>query len=490
MKRAVALVSVSIVVLLAAFFFLPGETPGAAPQKSELPAPVRAFLAELGGIQNADQAALLLKRTQLTRGEMKLLEGELAKPSWASKLETIRRSVRRSSHPPTPVKFRGQNISAVLAGLRLKLRGEREEAGRVKMQKFLGRLAAVRNSARPPRKITLGATRMAGAQALLSNPGSSAAITSVNPGSVTVGQTVAISGRGFGDTPGRVVLRTEHEIIPCEVVSWDSQRIQARVTRELFPWEGMEDVPDNVCTSTGIRVYLWVKLAGGETGPWTQISVSPDTSPLVPTISSVTPENLGPGCDLLIEGDNFGEAVSPMPASCSGRTRLEITFRGQTLPVEVSEWRNSYIVARLAEDISGIQALSGGVLEVRNRLHLEAVKGGLSFTPEMEVADIERGPFESHCEWSALLIFCLVGQVDYLDAYDLELRNGWKVSDRWIEIDDEDSEGPNFGGYFEHPPEIGGTGVHTRVVAWCDAFSWVSCRSHVLVTGPKGTSYE
>ena len=469
------------------------------------PGHVAQFLADLQKVQNAEQAAALLRRANLNDSELAQAAEELRKPSWTAKLDAIKQSARPAPHPPTPAKYRGQTTQKVVADLRTSL--ERETAGRqaTVKQGLQARLSAARSAAGPMRthseRVVAGA---AASNPYAADPAAAASIDSISPDDhVEVGDVVTVNGRRFGSTPGRVVVRTPIEIFNCEVQSWSETRISVSIPRSICPWESMLDVPANFheeprsgsgpgyvgnrfVNANRTTEHVWVKLAGGEAGPWREIAVGAEVARLTPTISAVTPAELEPGSELLIEGRNLGDESNPG----TSWVKLYAEFSGRLITLRATEWRDSYILARVPEDISGVQAMRGGILKVFNRLGLATVKGGLSFTPEMDVQDIERGPFFAMCEPRNFPLLCLFGETELYPAYDLQLQNGWTVHDPWIEVVESHSQGANYGGYFERTPEIGSTSVQTKVAAWADAYSMVECLAHVIVRGPKGTSFR
>ncbi len=489
---------------------------GTAAPPAAGPSRVEAFLADLQKASTGAQAAALLEKANLSEAELKLVAQELGKPSWAGKLDAFKRTPPRSgAHPPTLVKFKTKTAQQVVSDVRLSLEqahATKLAAGAQSVQRRIGAVRAA-GAALPPRAPSApqpaagGLVR--GRSPYAGDPASAPRIDSVDPSMAVVGQTVAIAGVRFGSTAGRVVVLAGEDLFPCDVLSWRSDRITVRIPREARPWSSMGEVPPDVHDEPGggrsggsgssfvvnrnrfrpaanLRADLWVKLAGGETGPMYPIEIGPDLALLTPAIDAVSPNELAPGSEILIEGRNFG--LQPNPNT--SLVQLSLGFAGQEIRVDASEWRDTYIVARVHSGVSGVGALRGGILRVRNRLALEAVEGGITFTPATEVAEIERGPFHATCQPLGFPPLCLVGDSKTFPAYDFALQNGWTVQESWIDIIESHSQGANYGAYFERPPEAGSATLRTGVVVWADAYSLVECRAHVVVSGPRGTSFR
>ena len=480
---------------------------GTAAPPAAGPSRVEVFLADLQKASTGAQAAALLEKANLSEAELKLVAQELGKPSWTGKLDAFKRTAPPSTaHPPTPLLRKGTSAQQVVSDVRLSL--EQAQATRLATAKqaLLRRLSALRATANasPPRTTLrpAGGGLMQGRSPFAGDPATAAHIDGIRPSPVVVGETLTIVGSRFGATPGRVVIWTEDGIIECGPhLTWSDRQITVRIPREARPWSSMRDVPPNVHDdghggrfgdtgrfrpAANLEARIWVKLAGGETGPLHPIEIGPDLTLLTPAIDSVAPSALEPGSEVVIEGRNFGNQPDPHTSII----RLELKFGGTAIRLDASEWRDSYIVATVWPDTSRVGRLSGGILKVANRLALEAIEGGITFTPAVEVAEIERGPFRASCHPLGFPPLCLFGDSNTFPAYDFALQNGWTVQESWIDIIESHSQGANYGGYFERPPEDGSATLRTGVVAWADAYSMVECRAHVVVSGPRGTSFR
>lgn len=102
----------------------------------------------------------------------------------------------------------------------------------------------------------------------------------------------------------------------------------------------------------------------------------------------------------------------------------------------------------------------------------------MSFTPAMDVADVERGPYRATCQPVGFPPLCLVGESKTVHAYDATLRNGWTVQESWVEVVKSHSQGADYGGYFDGGPAPGSATLRASVVVWADAYSMVECRFH------------
>jgi hypothetical protein len=493
-----------------------GWTVGTAAAAAAGAGRVAEFLAELQRAANAEQAAAVVKKATLSESEWKEVARELDTPAWKGKLDMFRRTVPPSSgRPTTPSLHKGASVRAVVEEARALLERERRANLAEQGRTVPTRLSRARSAAGPvtrvPARSMAAAGTMRARHPYAVDPENAARIDSVEPSMVAVGQTVAVSGVRFGNTAGRVVILSGEDLFPCEVVSWRDQRIVTRIPREARPWSSMRDVPPEVHEearggggtgsggqssfevnpsrfrpATNLVAELWVKLHGGEIGPMYRIEIGPDLTLLAPSIDAVTPSEVEPGSSVLIEGRNFGDQSNPEDRF----VRLTLAFGGSEIRLLPTEWRDGYIAARVDPDVTGVGVLRGGVIKVRNRLGLEAVEGGVSFTPVMDVADVERGPYRATCHPVGFPPLCLAGESKTIHAYDVQLRNGWTVQESWVEVVESHSQGANYGGYFEGGPTPDSATLRASVVVWADAYSIVECRFHVLVRGPRGTSFR
>ncbi len=477
---------------------------------------VAGFLADLQRAANAEQAAAAVKKAGLSEAEWQQVARELETPAWKGKLDVFKRTVSPpTGRPRTPSAHKGASVRAVVEETRVLLERERQTGLAEQGRAFQTRLSSVRAAAgaaaRAPvsRGAAMGTMRARHPYAV--DPENAARIDSVEPSMVAVGQSVTIGGVRFGNTAGRVVVLAGEDLFTCEVVSWRDQRIVVRIPREARPWSSMRDVPPDVHEearggggtggggqssfgvnsnrfrpATNLVAELWVKLHGGEVGPLYRIEIGPDLTLLTPSIDTVTPSEVEPGSNVLIEGRNFGDQANPEERFL----RLTLTFGGSEIRVFPTEWRDGYIAARIDPNVTGVPVLRGGMFKVGNRLGLEAIKGGASFTPAMDVADIERGPYRATCHPLGFPPLCLVGESKTIPAYDAQLRNGWVVQENWVEVVESHSQGANYGGYFEGGPTPESATLRASVVVWADAYSIVECRFHVLVRGPRGTTFR
>ena len=144
----------------------------------------------------------------------------------------------------------------------------------------------------------------------------------------------------------------------AEVSSWSPTRIVATLPTDLQRFVG-ESPKDGL---------VWVKLAGGEIGPYSDYRLEPDLSQLQPSITGVTPEPLRPGSDLVIAGENFlTEAPPTVTVSAASPDSYSIDM-------DVLEWGPNYVVASGSRGTIPYHAEGTVRVAVRNHLGLEATR--------------------------------------------------------------------------------------------------------------------
>lgn len=483
-------------------------TPAAAPAQTT--ARVERFLVDLQKARTTAEAAALLKAAQFTDQELAALDRELAKPAWSPKVTTLSRSVTRTTpSKPTLNKYAGKSASSVVDESRQmvarahRLRVDQSQAAAGKRLPSPGMRATPAKpfparpgmTARPPGSPSApaGSTRptaplpqaRATASAGREWP---ARITDLEPNAATAGQLITIVGSGFGSDRGAVAFKVGELLLDApEIGSWTPTRITARVPDDLLPWHTVADVPDDVVQRGRLPLgrdgEVWIRLHDGQWGAWLPVLVAVEAERFAPSITAVTPDEATPEGHLLIEGTNFGEESELNSAS----RRLSLGFGRTQIELRADEWHDGYISARVDRNVTGIGPLSGLTLQVTNKLRMDARRAGLSFVPAEDVQDIELRTAVAMCHPAGHPLFCWVGDSNTITVFDRELRNGWTVERSWLETD---VTGVNAGAYFEVEPRQGDTRALMRITVWADGLSRAECTPHLVIKGPRGTSWR
>lgn len=289
---------------------------------------------------------------------------------------------------------------------------------------------------------------------------------------LVVGRRFNVIGRNFGTTRGRVVLLmaalSDHgrpDILDCRVDRWGNELIQVTIPGLADAWlDGRE--------KTGV---IWVKLAGGETGPLREARIAPDYSLIVPEIARVSAETIEPGAVLTITGENFC-------ASPKGTVTFHLSDCGETFNGEVELWSDTAIRVVLPADIEGVHPQRCR-LEITN--HLGNKRGRtIDFEPIWLVETLYVQHSFEHRLTNFLRMF--FGETGTFTDHDIRLINGWRVVQSYIRYDGDG----NYGAEHRAHPSEGDTYCASTVFVWCDGFARVACANCVEITGPKGFPYQ
>jgi hypothetical protein len=459
--------------------------------------PVESFLGAVRDARGAAEVLRLLEQSRLTPGEEAQIARELSKPEWAAKLSLLAASAPGAAkgRAATPIQAR-KSVSSP------------EQVQRVRVaaanQAVAARLATVRaRSTVAPARHSATVSGGVSGQMLSVRPAGPewpSTIERIESEPVAPGQVITIRGRGFGDQPGSISILLDGLLYDCPAAqSWRDTQVRVQVPFELLPWSTMADVPPDVRArepgrfgqvtltggpfDSGRMPEVWVRLSDGRWGGGRPFELRPDLGQLTPAITAVTPAELTPGAEVLIEGTNFGNERD----HGGSRVSLSLVFGGVETPLlRIMEWHNAYILAQLPDDLTRMLPMTGGRMTIRNRLGLETVHGGLSFRPAEEVAELRAGPYHARCHPTAVPPLCWFGETRRVTPFDLTLNEGWTVEDSWIEIMEQ--WGASSGAYWDSEPVVGSQRLVARLVVWADGLSWVKVRPHVTVRGPRGTS--
>lgn len=323
-------------------------------------------------------------------------------------------------------------------------------------------------------------------------------IDSVSPSSVQIGSNVTLTGSGFGVSRGLVALRFDDRtsglraLVNCDrIVSWSDNRIIVTIPADAA----------GVVGDTNTNASIWVKVAGGEVGPWSEITLHPDFSLLPPEIGSVSHNDVIPDQPFLIQGKNF---------LSSQQGEVFFRFAGKDFPAIISSWGNELIEVQVPP-IVGLLRTPGSVL-VRNHARYDAF-AVVTFLPKIE-GDWVWGPgdtgyFDPHDASNSLIhvrctpwfggglddhnpawLLCVFGQ-ERRNHIRISLNNGWKFRSARIDLENWDgwNNSHNCGAYFEREPTIDSDKIDAIRVAWTNAYSRCEFNDFYEVEGPAGLSW-
>ena len=129
---------------------------------------------------------------------------------------------------------------------------------------------------------------------------------------------------------------------------------------------------------------MWVKLAGGETGPTLETRVLPDPETTTPIIDNITPTDISPGQSFIIRGRNLAKYRVD-------RARVRLLFPdGSSVQTTIQDPQRELILAKIPDDFGGMQRTICR-LEVTNDYGRKAEQT-VTFVPAEEIvaAVVER----------------------------------------------------------------------------------------------------
>ena len=468
------------------------EARGAAPAASSTA--VQRVLADLRTAQSAHEAGAIVMAAKLSEGELRQLDNELAKPEWATTLTRLKGTLGHTGAAKRgPRQHVGESSAKVLLHKNQALASALQH--RVQLSKIAvsARLTVPSGSGVAGGRVRAAARRPAASVppavsgvmlGSAPHPEWPATISRLDPDHPTVGQPFTIIGSGFGSSRGSVIFVVDEALFEAEVTAWTDSRVTSRVPFEALPWDSMAHVPDSALArgprGMGHNRRVWVQLQDGRLGAGTQTYIVPDLELLTPSITGITSGDATPGGTLLVEGVNFGDQP--------GRDgRVAVTFASYGLDVLVSQWRDDRITLTIPDSVVGVQAMSNGIVTVTNILGLPASRSGVSFAPAEQAMELPTRTYVAMCHPAGHPLFCWWGESHEVTPWDIQLRNGWTVDEVWVDVNE---IGANSGAYFDRQAAPGDTHASADLVVWCDGLSRAEATPHLIVKGPRGTSYR
>jgi hypothetical protein len=212
----------------------------------------------------------------------------------------------------------------------------------------------------------------------------------------------------------------------------------------------------------------WVKLHGGESGPFKHATIRPDIEGMTPGIDALSATEVRPGLTLVIEGENvFAER----------RGEVAFRFGSQVIAGDVSEWQDGYIAVTIRGGNHGLTRTEGTVV-VRNHFGLQATKT-ITFTPLLATQVLShRRP--GVASW--------IGYKGERDDFDMQLKNGWTVKENTLACDGFAVAG--YGCRFVTQASPGGTDALWRIMIWVDFMGTVDSTNFLTIEGPAGLDWK
>jgi hypothetical protein len=459
MKKTPALVALSFLLLA----FQPGSAQKTNPK-------VEAFFRTAEQAKSLGPLAEWFSKQKYTDAEKRTLANRVKDSPLGKKLQGLY---------DKEVKVVSRNASAranlQVQKAKIKMAQERKQ----RMADYRSRAASLFGTGKkPPTRVTfrsLPSTAMQIRARTAETGGTPAEIEELDPAPpIVVGRRFNIIGSNFGAARGRVVLLMASlsdtgrpDILDCTLDRWGNELIQATIPELAEAWlDGAE--------KTGV---IWVKQAGGETGPLMEARIAPDVSRIVPGITRLSTETIEPGAVLTITGEDFC-------ASPDGTVTFSLLDCGRSFTGDVELWSDTAIRVVMPDDIEEVQPQRCR-LEVTNH-HGNKGERTLDFDPIWEVETLSASHSFDHTFLFSNFILMWFGETGTFTDHNITLINGWKVVRSYIDC----SGSANHGCEHRTHPSEGDTRCASTIFIWCDAFGSVWCANCVEITGPKGFPYH
>lgn len=418
---------------------------------------IEAFLMQVKRAGSIEQVSNAFRMANFSAAERQQLEKELNSPFYKQKLKRLIMSSRKRERvikktykqPRTTKKVNKALIQSKLA-----------RAKAIDKQKRARRIPGVRVISK--QKIMM----MKGYRP--SGKGSGAEILSISPNDGQAGTVVTIRGRNFGHR-GQVALLVERNLLFADIISWSPERITITIPEAVQALVGEEQ-------KSG---FIWIKLAGGENGPYIDFGFRPNASMLVPVISEINPDPIYPSSEILITGNNFLRAHKPVVKARSGS--VEVTLK-------VTDWSDTYIYVKSGGDYhSTLERIPSGGFMISVENHLGAsVSKPVTMARRIVRRRVRFSQHEVHCEYwkdsedrpSAL---CWIGYKKTFSSSYGGCRD-WSVVGYTVRIVE---QGCCSGYSFKKEPF--GNRPDYEIELWANAFGYIKLYVEVEMEGPEGT---
>ena len=451
---------------------------------------IQAFLEKVSNARTLDEIKRAFEKANFTSSELKLLDQESEKGRYKEKIERL---AKKSELKPPPQALKSKGKKQDIKQLRSKLRQDQQRELQQANQAANATLSTIRNSserARPtvPRSAPRFAPALSPSEM---NPQGSVA-SSVSPVEIRselgaiIGQSLNIWGRGFGHSTGRVLFyigegNSRIGPLSADIQSWQDTQINVTIPlswEQYVPFFGRWS-----STRSGDkwgRVY--VENADVGMGGWERVQFFLDRSRYMPEIEPLHDSIVRPGQILLITGNQF-KIGDEKPI-------VELNFGSTWIDLTTQEYDDDYVQVMLDPDFGGLPEMQGTV-RVKTPIG-ETNPMTITFKPSLEVVEIISEEIKEICSLASALssfkyFLCFIGESSSHTLHNWTLQNSWVVEDTWLETEE---RGINAGAYYLHKPSQGSIQAASRIEVWADAYSRAITKEHLILKGPKGTSYR
>lgn len=425
---------------------------------------IQNFLNTIEKAKSIDEIGKSFKNSRFSKKELKQLEPLLKKKPYSTKLEDIEKKTNAMAKRKSKAEV-------------LRIQKQREQQVKQKNQRRLKQKnqLAVKSLQALKGKVPATVRQSIQGELRAANVPSSVAATaagdrfenlprirSISPRPVIPGGAMTLTGENFGSSAGTVTVRFSFEgttwNIRCTVNSggWNDHRIVATPPEWLRHSVGE--------SNKDVRVFIRTDQGGASM----EVQLGPDPASLQPEITGLSRTSIEPEQIIIIEGRNF---------LSESNGRVEFSFGGQSPRGIIEDWGPNFISVRLPDSVQGIPE-TDGVMTVINHRGYRASRS-ITFEPALDMKTYHRD-YWMHCHaWS----LGFLGAKEEKTFFNVDLINGWKVKEAWLEVD---VHGPGGGARYLVQPQVGSTRAHSRVEIWAEAFSRTDLDEYIIIEGPKG----
>lgn len=449
---------------------------------------VTAFLKKIETAGSLEELADAFKKEDFSESEKKLLENELRKSKYRSKIDELnQQSIARTD------KLHADRIQKILRDKNNELNKLQEKrqtdlsARNQKAVELFNNLHSSQKTKRQQSRILPNDTQMLTATmraAIESYPAETLLpmhVDSISPQNATLGQDITIQGRGFGDVGGTLCIIIGDSVSYFRRVStWTDTRIVATVPVTFTSSSGtVFRGIEHIVGESPKSAQVWVRPGADDVGPTGRITVHPDYEQMVPRITSLSSADLQPGQRLVIQGRNFLREDH-------GTIRFVYPTGGGTANVEgnVVQWYDTYILVEFPSSLRWALSEGSGSLGLVNHVG-RSTSNIVTYSRIPETRNLVIRVLRQSRSISA--DFLIIGRKETYTDHDFRLINGWEVRDYdlW-----QGGAGISWGAEYRSRPITGSTNASSRVEIWADLFSRSSYTNVLWIIGPEGLPYR
>ncbi len=436
----------------------------------------KALLKDIEDGKSFEAIAKAYKNTKFSKSEIRLLENEIKKFPYTTRLRNM------TNKPKGPGKSKTKDREFFMRAKQAFQKKQERELLQINKQ-ARSKMSMVKSNQGASTRTRIGArardiiprtpkTSMMGRAPSLREeiPGTIHSLSG-DPAPLILGRSTTIHGEGFGTRQGRVgiVFEPGGVVSYCGITRWTDREISINLYAGFFSGVGDPFAAPNL---SGRNCAIWVKLPGIDNGP----SIHGILKPSRPIILSTSTDEMRPGQEFLIEGVNFWNQRGSVYFS------LRPYRSGIILPdkfeCRIMEWTDTAILVSVPWGIDRVLRQTT-TLRLVNSLEIGHGKS-ITFVPSTQIATVcQEEELEATVLW-------LVGHYECHDFHSASLRNGWVVESA---RKDSSGWGPGYGSNYKSRPTIGSSRTYANIEYWADAFSHVDVASYVIIRGPLGTEH-